>query len=131
MKIILVDAVFAFVVKNEQGGFEIFKPLHELLETFPNRKILLTGANDEQVKEFGLVNIPYEVFTLKHDPEKTDPRYYELLLEHFGLNKDEVIYFEHSPEAVKSAQSVGITTFYYDADKKDLVALKSFLTGNL
>jgi hypothetical protein len=53
------------------------------------------------------------------------------MLEHFDLNKDDVIYFEHNPEAVKSAQSVGINTHYYDSDKKDLEALKSFLTENL
>jgi len=31
----------------------IFEEMHEMLEEFPNRKIVLTGANDEQFKEFG------------------------------------------------------------------------------
>ena len=53
------------------------------------------------------------------------------MLEPFGLTKDDVVYFEHNPEAVKSAQSVGITTHYYDPDKKDLGALKIFLDKNL
>lgn len=53
------------------------------------------------------------------------------MLEHFGLSKDDVIYFEHNEDAVKSAQSVGIKTFHYDKDKKDLVALKKFLNENL
>ena len=52
-----------------------------LLDSFPNRKIILTGANDEQFKEFGLDRMPYEVFTLKHDPEKTDSQYYQLMLQ--------------------------------------------------
>ena len=95
MKTILVDAVDAFVIEG-QG---IFRPMHELLETFPNRKIILTGANDEQYKEFGLDKMPYEVFTLKHDPEKTDPKYFKIMLEHFDLKSDDVIYFEHNPEA--------------------------------
>ncbi len=72
MKIILVDAVDAFVIESEG----IFKEMHDLLETFPNRKIILTGANDEQFKEFGLDKMPYEVFTLKHNPEKTNPKYF-------------------------------------------------------
>src|SRR3989304_9280279 len=101
MKTILVDAVDAFVIE----GKGIFKEMHDLLETYPNRKIILTGANDEQFKEFGLDKMPYEVFTLKHSPEKTDPKYYEIMLQHFGLDKDGVIYFEHNPEAVKSAQT--------------------------
>ncbi|OGG37606.1 hypothetical protein A2110_00470 [Candidatus Jorgensenbacteria bacterium GWA1_54_12] len=127
MKTILVDAVDTFVIEGEG----IFKEMHDLLETFPNRKIILTGANDEQFKEFGLDKMPYEVFTLKHNPEKTDPRYYETMLAHFGLSKDDVVYFEHNPNAVKSAESVGITSYHYDPEKKDLVALKDFLTENL
>jgi len=127
MKTILVDAVDAFIIKG-QG---IFKEMHNLLETFPSRKIILTGANDEQFKEFGLDKMPYEVFTLKHNPEKTDPKYYETMLAHFGLNKDDVIYFEHNEDAVKSAQSVGIKAYHYDSEKKDLTALQNFLTENL
>lgn len=130
MKTILVDAVDCFVVED-RGNFRIFKEMQDLLETFENRKIILTGANNEQFKKFGLDNMPYEVFTLKHNPEKIDPNYYETMLKHFGLSKDDVIYFEHNPEAIKSAQSVGIKTYYYDNDKKDLKVLKDFLTENL
>ena len=127
MKTVLVDAVDAFVIEGEG----IFKEMHSLLETFPNRKIILTGANDEQFKKFGLDKMPYEVFTLKHNPEKTDQKYFETLLKHFGLSKDEVIYFEHNPEAVKSAQSVDITSYHYDSEKRDLISLKQFLDNNL
>lgn len=130
MKTILVDAVDGFVIENK-NGFQIFNEMWDLLETFSNRKIILTGANDEQFKKFGLDKMPYEIFTLKHNPEKTDPKYFETMLQHFGLNKDDVIYFEHNSEAVKSAESIGIKSYYYDPEKKDLVALKNFLTQNL
>ena len=50
----------------------ILEPMHKLLESYPNGKIVLTGANDEQFKHFKLDQVPYEVFTLKHDPEKTE-----------------------------------------------------------
>ena len=43
MKTILVDAVYTFV--SDTG--EIFREMFELLEKYPNRKILLTGADDE------------------------------------------------------------------------------------
>ena len=105
--------------------------MQELLETYPNKKIILTGANDEQFKKFGLDKMPYEVFTLKHNPEKIDPAYYQKMLKHFSLSKDEVIYFEHNPEAVKSAQSTGINSYFFDYDKKDLVTLKDFLDENV
>jgi HAD superfamily hydrolase (TIGR01509 family) len=127
MKTILVDAVDCIVSPEGQ----IFNEMQVLLDEYQNKKIILTGANDEQFKKFGLDKMPYEVFTLKHNPEKTDPAYFQKMLENFGLNKDEVIYFEHNPEAVKSAQSVGITSYFYDNDKKDLESLKSFIDNNL
>ncbi len=127
MKTILVDAVSCFV--SDTG--EIYKEMHGLLETYPNKKIILTGADDEQYKKFGLDKMPYEVFTLKHDPEKTDSLYFEKLLEKFGLSKDDVIYFEHNPEAVKSAESVGITSYFYNDDEKDSGKLRDFLEANL
>ena len=130
MKTILVDALYGLVVEQD-GNFRIFEEMYDLLETFPNPKIILTGADDEQFKKWGLDKMPYEVFSLKHNPEKTDPEYYKTLLKRFGLDKDEVIYFEHNPDAVKSAESVGIKSYYYDPEKKDLEALRKFLTENL
>lgn len=129
MKTILVDAVDAFVVETE-NGFEIFEPMRKMLDEFPNRKIILTGANDEQYKKFGLDKMPYEVFTLKHNPEKTDPKYYEMMLKNFDLKPEDVIYFEHNPEAVKSAQSVGIKTHFWDNEKRPLRELTIFLEHN-
>ncbi len=129
MKTILVDAVDAFVIETEDG-FKIYEPMQKMLDEFPNTKIILTGANDEQFKKFGLDKMPYEVFSLKHDPEKTDPKYYEIMLEHFGLNKGDVIYFEHNPDAVKSAQSVGIKTHFWDNEKRPLRELTIFLEHN-
>jgi len=123
MKVILVDAVNAFFLK----GSGVFKEMHDLLEAFPNRKIVLTNANDEEMETFGLTDVPYELFTCKHDPYKTDPVYYETMLKHFGLKPEDVVYFEHNEDAVQSARSVGINTFHYDKDKRDLIALKQFL----
>lgn len=127
MKTILVDAINGFVL--EDGT--IFEDMYKLLEQYPNKKIVLTGANDEQFKHFGLDKLPYPVFTLKHDPEKTDPAYYKKLLEDYELQASDVIYFEHSQEAVDSAKSVGINTYFYDHTKEDLDALKNFLDANL
>ncbi|MFH1536909.1 MAG: hypothetical protein ABID45_02915 [Patescibacteria group bacterium] len=127
MKTILVDAINTFVIKDEG----INEEMHKMLEQYPNKKIILTSANDEQIKMFGLDNMPYEYFTLKHDPEKTDSKYYETMLKHFNLDTDDVIYFEHNEDAVKSAQSVGINAFHYNKDVKDLVALKKFIDENL
>jgi len=127
MKTILVDAIGTFVNENEG----VFVEMQKMLEEFSNRKVILTSANDEQIKSFGLDDMPYEVFTLKHNPEKTNPQYYEMMLEHFNLKAKDVVYFEHNKDAVKSASSAGILTHYYDSDKRDLASLKRFLIENL
>ena len=127
LPVILVDAVYTFV--SDEGV--IFKEMMDLLEKYPNRKILLTGADSDKWEQYGLGKMPYEVFTLRHNPEKTDIDYYKKMLEHFELDKNDVIYFEHSGDAVKSAMSVGIKTYYYDMDKKDLVGLKKFIDENV
>lgn len=127
MKTILVDAINGLVL--EDGS--LLEPMHKLLDSYPNNKLVLTGANDEQFKHFKLYEVPYEVFTLKHNPEKTDPEYFKLLLEKYELTAKDVVYFEHNPEAAKTAQSVGITTYFYDHTKEDMDALKQFLDNSL
>lgn len=122
MKTILVDAINGFVL--EDGS--ILEPMHELLENYPNPKLVLTGANEEQFKKFKLDQVPYEVFTLKHDPEKTDPEYFKILLAKYDLDPEDVVYFEHNAQAAETARSVGIATYSYDHTKEDMVALKQF-----
>src|SRR3989339_1096148 len=130
MKTILIDAVYCFIIEKDKK-FEIFQDMYKLLETYSNKKIILTGASDDKRELYGLNNMPYEVFTLKHNPEKMNPEYYKILLKQYNLDKKDVIYFEHSIDAVKSAQSIGINTYFYDNDKKDLVSLKKFLDESL
>lgn len=129
MKTILVDAKYCFIIENE-NGFEIFKDMYKLLETYPNKKIILTNANDEQMLDIGLNNVPYEVFTLKHNPDKIDPEYYKKLLNKFSLTAEGVVYLEHDTDAIKSAQSIGIETYHFK-DKRDLKSLKEFLDNSL
>ncbi len=130
MKTILVDAVDTFDIEVN-GVYQIFEPMHQMLEEFPNKKILVTGANDEQFKEWNLDKMPYEVFTLKHNPDKIDPNYFQTLLTKYNLTAADVIYFEHNPEAVKSAESVGIKSYRYDETKTDLSTLRKFLEENV
>ena len=63
MKTILVDAVYCFIIEEEKR-FKIFQDMYKLLETYPNKKIILTGASDDKRELYGLDNMPYEVFTL-------------------------------------------------------------------
>lgn len=130
MKTILVDAWNTLFV--EEGGESVInEEMKELLNSFENRKIVLTNANDEQMIKFGIDKSPYEVFTLKHNPDKIDPIFYKKMLEKFNLKSEDVIYFEHNLEAIESARKNGILTHPYNKNKKDLVELKEFLENNL
>lgn len=127
MKIILVDAAYTFT----NHANEIDQGVYALLEQYPNNKIILTNANEEQMKEYGLVDLPYELFTLRHEPNKDDPEYFKKFFSEYSLSPDEVVYFEHSPAAVRSARSLGVTSYHFDDEERDLVALKEFLDQNL
>lgn len=126
MKTILVDAAGTFVVDGK-----VDEKLHALLEAYPNTKVILTNANDEQLITYGIVNMPYEVFTLKHNPDKVDPVYFQKMLEHFNLKAEDCIYFEHTSAAVESAKSVGIISYHFDETKRDLELLRIFLDENI
>ena len=127
MKVILVDAINTLVIPNEG----VYEPLLKILDSYPNRKIVLTGANNEEFIQHGLDKLPYEVFTLRHDPEKSNPNYYKILLEQFDLAVEDLIYIEHNMEAIRSAESFNIKVFHYDKDLKDINKLNKFLELNI
>jgi len=126
MKTILVDAGGTFVRDGK-----IYQPLYELLEQYPNNKIVLSNADDKQIVDVGLVNLPYPLFTLKHNPDKADPIYFKTLLEQYNLKPSDVICFDHIPEAVTSAESIGIASYYYNIEERDLDKLKKFIDKNI
>lgn len=127
MKTILVDAASTLFL--DDGSID--EKLHTLLETYPNKKIVLTNANDEQMPMFGIDKSPYEVFTLKHNPDKVDPVYFTKFMEKYGFKPEDLVYFEHTPDAVKAGEPHGISTYYFDETKRNLVALKKFLDDNI
>ena len=126
MKIILVDAWNTFV--TEEGMFVAMK---DMLDTFENRKIIVTNANPEERIKYGIVNMPYDVFSLEHNPNKTDPQYFVKLLKHYHLQPSEVVYFEHNPEAIESAKSIGINAYKYDHIIKNIKAVETFIRASV
>jgi leucyl-tRNA synthetase len=123
-KVILVDAVHCLV--DEKGN--VNKALKTYLDTFENKKIVLTNAPVGKHKLlFGGIK-DYETFTLENNPNKKDSLYYKKFLEKSRLNPEQVIYFEHDKENVISAESAGIKTLHYEGD---LNAVKNFLSNSL
>ena len=122
-KILAVDAVGCLVDKNGNINDDIFK----IINKYQNRKIILTNADDEEKKIF-LKNISFEIFSLKHNPEKTNPIYYGKFLSKFKIKAENVIYFEHNIKAVESARLNNIVTHHYNGIISNL---DQFLKKNL
>ena len=125
MKIILVDAWNTFI-KNKK----IDSTIYELLEDFKNKKIILTNANDQELVNYGIINMPYEVFSLSHKPNKDNPLYFKSLIKKYNLFINDLIYIEHNKEAVKSAKSLGINTYHYNP-MESTDKLSQFLLNSL
>ena len=126
MKTILVDAWNTLI--TEHG---VDPELKKMLDDFPVPKIIVTNANPEEQQTYGMVNLPYPLFTMAHKPNKTDPEYFRALFKEYSLTAKKLIYFEHHPEAVKTAQSLGITTYLFDYKKRDVTLLKAFIAARL
>jgi len=125
MKTILVDAWNTFV-KNNTIDSDIYK----ILESYENQKIILTNANDKELINLGIVNMPYKVFSLSHNPNKDDKLYFIKLIEKYNLINSDLVYIEHNKEAVKSAISLGIKTHHYKP-QESTDELSQFLLKNL
>lgn len=124
-KIILVDAWNTFV--TSEG---VNTQMEKLLNDYDHTKIIVTNANQEELVEFGIINMPYQVFTLGHNPNKTDVQYFLKLFKEYSLSVRDVLYFEHNEEAVKAAQSLGIKTLWLKKGSS-LELLEEFLKDNL
>ncbi len=126
MKTILVDAWNTFITENG-----VDTEIKKMLDDFPEPKIIVTNANSEEQQSFGMVNLPYPLFTMSHNPNKPNPEYFKALFKKFALNAESVIYFEHHPDAVKTAESLGITTYHFNHEERDIALLKAFITAAL
>ena len=125
-KTILVDAWNTLV--TQEG---INRELKSLLDTFDNPKLIVTNANEEEMKQYGIIDMPYPVFSLAHDPNKTSSEYFIKLMQVYSLSKEEVVYFEHNKSAIESAMSIGISSFWYNPENPELEELALFLKSNL
>ena len=125
MKTILVDAWNTFV-KNNTIDSDIYK----ILESYENQKIILTNANNKELINLGIVNMPYKVFSLSHNPNEDDKLYFIKLIEKYNLIISDLVYIEHNKEAVKSAISLGIKTYHYKS-QESTDELSQFLLKNM
>lgn len=76
-KIILVDAANTFVTEDGKKNLD----MQNMLDGFSHRKIIVTNANEEEKITYGIVDMPYDVFSLAHNPNKTDAAYFAQLMD--------------------------------------------------
>lgn len=126
-KTILVDAYMGIV--RPDIGLDVL--MYDLLQMFSNPKIIVTNADTKKQQELGLTNLPYPLFTQHFSPLKTESQYFYNLFSEYDLQSSQVIYFEHDLKAVNTASSLGIVSYHYDYEKRDLVALEKFLQDNI
>jgi flavin reductase (DIM6/NTAB) family NADH-FMN oxidoreductase RutF len=123
-KILAIDAVGCLVNLRGKINYKIKKLVHK----FKNRKVVLTNASDSEKKIF-LKNISYQIFSLKHKPNKSNPKYFKKFLSKYKLKPEQIIYIEHDIKAVKSAQSIGIVAHHFNGDLKNLENFLNLFLG--
>lgn len=120
MKSILVDGMDCLYDEK----FCINKPLLELLQSFPLRKILVVNGFREKARKI-LEGNGFAFFSLEEEGIKKDnPLYFQRLFQRYQLAPSDVLYFDHSLQNVGAAKALGIQSTHYTGD---LEAIKSFL----
>ncbi len=122
-KAILIDAVNCLLSKDD---WALNKELTEILTKSGKKIIVVSNTQNENIDEI-LEQTPFEFFTQYRNPEKSNSQYFKKLLEEYHLKPEEVIYLDHKPENVKSAQSIGITAKQYKSNRD----AQEFIEANL
>lgn len=127
---ILIDAVFCLIHKGE-NGLSLNQELFDYLHSLPQRKIVVTNAKDEILETIKhLVGNNIEVFSLRFDPEKIDPKFYETMIKELNIDTQSTIYFDHNSANLKAAKLNNIHCFQYKSNQQTILALKTlFDTG--
>ncbi|MBI2452008.1 HAD-IA family hydrolase [Candidatus Pacearchaeota archaeon] len=121
IKLILVDAINCLI--DKENGLN--RELAEILKNKNKKIIVVTNADIKEIKS-KLNGYDFEVFSLMKNPDKSNPDYFREFLKRYNLKKEEIIYFDHKEENVKSAKQVGIVSEIYKNNKQ----IKDFIEKN-
>jgi len=120
-KAILVDAINCLI--DKKTGLN--KELASFLKKTGNKIIVATNADPKEIK-LQLKECNFEVFSLMKSPGKGHPDYFRRLLERHNLNPDEVIYFDHDKDNVRSAEILSIKSDLHQSNSRT----KNFIENN-
>jgi len=123
MKTILVDGMHC--IYDEE--FNVNEELLGIVNSFDAAKILVVKGFRGKGRA-ALDGNGFEAFSLEEEGiGKDSPKYFERLLQKFGLKPDEVVFFDHKESSVEAAREVGIVSKYYVNNE----GIKKFLKGML
>ena len=103
--------------------FNINQELLNIVNSFEENKILVVNGFRE--KGHKVLGEKFKAFSLEEEGiKKSNPEYFKRLMSKFNLKPKNCVYFDHSEENVKSAESLGIKSFHY---KNNNQQIKQFL----
>lgn len=125
---ILVDGMFCIYNDN----FEVNNEILEIVNSINTKKILVINGFREKGEKL-LKKYGFSAFSMEEEGIKKDnPKFFDTLLKKFKLKPEEVIYFDHDKDNVKTAQSLGILSNHYNKDETKIIdKLKEFVNDNL
>jgi alanyl-tRNA synthetase len=128
-RLILVDGMDC--VYDED--FKINEELLKIINNFNTHTILTVNGFRE--KGYNLIksqstgyDTNWKAFSLEEEKiKKENPEYFNTLLKRFNLVPEEVIYFDHDKNSIKTAEKLGILSKHYT----DINSIKKFIEDNL
>lgn len=108
-KIILLDGMHCLFDEN----FVVHKEIEHGIKSFGSRVIIITNAPKEKMIKI-TEETGFEVVTYENNPNKTNPEFFEIMLQEKNINAEDCIYLDHLQDNLDSAEFAGITGVLYE-----------------
>jgi leucyl-tRNA synthetase len=127
---ILVDAINTLFIKQEDG-LVLNTELADYLNYLDAQKIIVTNAKDEILTKLEelIKDYSWKIFSLKFNPEKTSPEFYQIAIKELNLDVTNTIYFDHLPANLEAAKYNNINCFQYLNNKQAIELVNDFING--
>jgi HAD superfamily hydrolase (TIGR01509 family) len=108
-KIILLDGMHCLFDEN----FVVNKDVEHGVKSFGSRVIIITNAPKEKMVKIS-EETGFEVVTYENNPNKTNPEFFEIMLQERWISAEDCIYIDHLKDNLDSAEFAGIRGILYE-----------------
>jgi FMN phosphatase YigB (HAD superfamily) len=124
-KTLLIDAIGCLI----NSDFTINLELLQFLQSRNESLVLITNAKDENLLKIKslLIGENIQIFTKEFNPIKTDPKYFEILLNELNLKSQDCFYIDHDKTNLESAKANHIDGVLFKDNSEVILELKTFL----